>query len=158
MSERISQVDRIMTVMEKAFDPAFGEAWNRRQISDALAMPSTHAIVVDESGIELSRSTENQQPAAFVLTRAAADEEELLLIAVAPEHRRRGLAKALISHLFAQARERGSTKIFLQMRCGNPAERLYRSVGFTPIGRRSNYYRLANGSRADAITFGRPIA
>jgi len=63
----------------------------------------------------------------------------------------------LIDRLFDAARARGASKIFLEMRRGNPAVNLYRKVGFEPIGERPNYYRLANGSRVDAITFGRSI-
>lgn len=153
MSTTIDIVDKIMTVMDAAFDPAFGEAWNRRQIADALAMPSTHALIVDRGGQVLECSTFGE-PAGFVLTRHAAGEEELLLIAVVPEHRKRGLGKRLIDHLFAAARSRGTTRIFLEMRRGNPAIQLYHKAGFEPIGERPNYYRLADGSRVDAITFG----
>ena len=145
-----------MTVMEAAFDPAFGEAWNRQQIADALVMPNTHALVVDADG-ELVEETNAQEPAGFVLTRHAAGEEELLLIAVLPGCRKKGLGKLLIDRLFAAARSRGTTRIFLEMRRGNPAEYLYRKTGFEPIGERPNYYRMANGNRLDAITFGRTI-
>lgn len=145
-------VDRIMAVMESAFDPAYGEAWNRRQISDALVMPSTHALVIDEHGKVMGDEVGN--PAGFVLTRAAPGEEELLLIAVRPEYRARGFGKILIEKLFEAARERGSKRMFLEMRRGNPAEHLYRKVGFEPIGERRNYYRMTNGDRLDAITFG----
>ena len=44
-------------------------------------------------------------------------------------------------------------KIFLEMRANNPAEKLYRKMGFEPIGRRKNYYRTENGEQLDAITF-----
>ena len=145
-------IDQIMVVMEAAFDPAFGEAWNRRQITDALVMPSTHALVIGSDGNEPGRSADD--PAGFVLTRAAPGEEELLLIAVKPEFRLRGLGKLLIDRLFDAARARGSERVFLEMRRGNPAETLYRKVGFEPIGIRPNYYRMADGSRIDAITFG----
>lgn len=145
-------VDRIMVVMEAAFDPAYGEAWNRRQITDALVMPTTNALVIDENGQLID--DEPGEPAGFVLTRAAPGEEELLLIAVRPEYRARGLGKLLIEKLFDAARERGSSRIFLEMRRGNPAEHLYRKVGFEPIGQRPNYYRMINGERLDAITFG----
>lgn len=153
-------IARIMAVMEVAFDPAYGEAWNIRQITDALAMPSTRGLVIDghgeiigdDSPIESSPSA-----AGFVLTRQAADEEELLLIAVSPDFRQRGLGEGLIRTLFAQARSRGTTRIFLEMRRGNPAIHLYEKVGFKPIGERANYYRLANGERVDAITFGLAI-
>ncbi len=148
-------VDRIMDVMEDAFDPTFGEAWNRRQVGDALAMPSTHALIVDPEGQILEDRV--GEAAGFVLARHAPGEEELLLIAVRPQHRGRGLAQALIDQLFATARKRGAGRIYLEMRRGNPALHLYQKVGFEPIGTRPNYYRTANGERIDAITFGRSI-
>lgn len=148
-------IDSIMQVMDAAFDPAFGEAWNRRQIGDALSMPSTHALVVDVDG-QLVEKT-GGEPAGFVLTRNAPGEEELLLIAVVPQHRGKGLAQTLIDRLFATARGRGATRIYLEMRKGNPAIHLYEKVGFQPIGMRPNYYRTASGDRIDAITFGRSI-
>ena len=148
-------LDRIMAVMETAFDPAYGEAWNRRQVADALSMPSTHALVVDADGaIIAGEGTTARAPAGFVLSRHVLDEEELLLIAVVPGCRRRGVGETLINHLFHAARGRGITRIYLEMRRGNPAFHLYRKLGFTPIGERPNYYRMANGERIDAITFG----
>ena len=144
-----------MEIMDLAFDPVFGEAWNRRQIADALAMPSTHALVVDANG-QLVEKTD-RAAAGFVLTRHAPDEEELLLIAVSPSHRGRGLGERLLALLFENARMRGAARIYLEMRRGNPAVRLYEKAGFEPIGVRPNYYRMTNGERIDAITFGRTI-
>lgn len=149
-------VDRIMTVMQAAFDPAYGEAWNRQQVSDALALPSTHALVVDAAGEPVDDGSDSA-PAGFVLTRHVLDEEELLLIAVVPGARRRGVGAALIDRLFSAASARGVTRIFLEMRRGNPAIHLYQKLGFEPIGERRNYYRMANGERIDAITFARSI-
>jgi len=160
MAGQSDAVDCIMAVMHRAFDPTYGEAWNRRQIGDALAMPNTHALLIDPEGNVLSPldGQSLREPAAgFVLTRTAADEEELLLIAVTPEHRRLGLAEILIGQLFLSARERGVRKIFLEMRRGNPAVFLYEKLGFQPIGERSNYYKTQSGDRIDAITFGREI-
>jgi [ribosomal protein S18]-alanine N-acetyltransferase len=148
------QLDRIMAIMESAFDPAYGEAWTRRQVADALTLPSTHALVIGLDGELIPDGPNSQQPAGFVLTRHAADEEELLLIAVDPRFRYRGIGAQLISHLFAEARERAVSQVFLEMRRGNPAVALYSKVGFNPIGERRNYYRMANGERVDAITFG----
>jgi ribosomal-protein-alanine N-acetyltransferase len=155
MSTISDTIDRIMAVMEAAFDPAYGEAWNRRQVADALAMPSTHAIVINPAGDTIEH--EPGIPAGFVLSRAAPGEEELLLIAVIPGYRAQGLGKALIEKLFEAARARGSERIFLEMRRGNPAIHLYLKAGFEPIGERPNYYRMANGERIDAITFGRTV-
>jgi len=152
-------IDRIMVVMEAAFEPAYGEAWNRRQVSDALTLANTHALVVDADGALIGdNAREAAEPAGFVLTRHVLDEEELLLIAVAPQARLRGVGAALIEQLFAVARTRGTERIFLEMRRGNPAIHLYNKFGFEPIGERRNYYRMADGERADAITFARSIA
>ena len=153
-------VNRIMRVMEAAFDPAFGEAWNRRQVADALTMPNTHALVIDESGEEIVSepgTADPRTPVGFVLTRHAADEEELLLIGVAPQHRGKGLAQILIDRMFGSAQNRGVARVFLEMRDGNPAVHLYRKVGFEPIGQRPHYYRLSSGERVDAITFGKAL-
>lgn len=158
MNASAALIDRIMTVMATAFEPAYGEAWNRRQIAEALAMPNTHALVVDADGVPISDDpAQAVSPAGFVLTRHVLDEEELLLIAVLPGVRRRGVGAALIQHMFTQATARGITRIFLEMRRGNPAIHLYSKFGFEPIGERRNYYRMANGERVDAITFGRSI-
>ncbi|MEM9501425.1 MAG: GNAT family N-acetyltransferase [Pseudomonadota bacterium] len=148
-------VDRIMQVMDAAFEPTYGEAWNRRQICDALSLPHTHALIVDPQGDLIEGA--DREAAGFVLTRSALSEEELLLIAVMPEHRRSGLGRKLIDQLFIAARSRGATRIYLEMRRGNPAIHLYQKAGFEPIGERPNYYRMANGQRIDAITFGRSV-
>ncbi|MEA1617761.1 GNAT family N-acetyltransferase [Erythrobacter sp. T5W1-R] len=151
------QLDRIMQVMSVAFDPAYGEAWNRRQVSDALTLASTHALVISTEGTLIPDGPSRLIPAGFTLTRHAADEEELLLIAVDPQHRRRGLGEQLIGHLFDAARQRGITRVFLEMRRGNPAIALYGKLGFAPIGERLNYYRTPSGERIDAITFGKTL-
>ena len=143
-------LDRIMAVMDTAFDPAFGEAWTRRQVSDALVMPNTHYLLAAADG----RAPRGDEPAAgFTLSRGAADEEELLLIAVDPEHRGRGIGGALLERLAADARARGVTRLFLEMREGNTAESLYRRHGFASVGRRRHYYRRGSASPIDAITF-----
>ena len=149
-------IDEIMSIMETAFDPYYGEAWNRRQIEDALSMPHTHALLIDEVGSRLTYPSAGSA-AGFAMSRHAADEEELLLLAVRPEHRGNGLGKSLIEHLFAAARSRSVARVFLEMRRDNPAESVYRTTGFEAIGVRPSYYRLANGDRIDAITFAKSI-
>lgn len=152
------QVDRIMAVMAAAFDPTWGEAWNRRQVSDALMFANTHAFVVDPTGELIDSGTSSAtNPAGFVLARYAPGEVELLLIAVDPRHRRQGLGQRLIALLREHARGEGATSIFLEMRENNPAAQLYHKMGFDPIGRRKAYYLLSDGTRMDAITFALPI-
>ncbi|MCL4671772.1 MAG: GNAT family N-acetyltransferase [Sphingomonadaceae bacterium] len=146
----IDDIDRIMSVMAQAFDPHWGEAWNRRQIGDALLLPATGYILADASG---QWPAEGRDAAAFALTRQTLDEAELLLIAVVPQERGRGLGRIVLEQVIAAVRGRGAAKLFLEMRHNNPAEHLYRALGFVPVGRRPAYYRLADGSRLDAVTF-----
>ena len=91
--------------------------------------------------------------AGFVLSRQAVDEEELLLIAVRPSLRGRGIGSALMERFIAEARLRQVTRLFLEMREGNPAEALYLKHLFAPIGRRKNYYNRGALSGIDAISF-----
>ncbi len=150
----MNAVDQLMAVMEVAFEPQWREAWTRRQVENSLAMPHTYAILVDAEG----REAESSVPAAgFVLVRRAPGEEELLLVAVRPESRRRGLGRLLLERFAESARAAGAERIFLEMRANNPAERLYRSFGFEPIGRRRDYYRTVSGEPIDAITFGKKL-
>jgi len=148
----IDDLDRIMAVMEAAFDPAYGEAWTRRQVGDALVLPNPHYLLCGPDG---DAPDDGEQAAGFVLSRSAADEEELLLIAVHPAHRGRGLGSTLLKRFVAAAKARGGQRLFLEMRDGNPAEALYRQHGFEQVGRRRAYYRRGAGDPLDAITFAR---
>ncbi|MEM1194590.1 MAG: GNAT family N-acetyltransferase [Pseudomonadota bacterium] len=147
--------DAIMRVMDSAFEPTYGEAWNRRQVSDALALSSTHALLISSKGTLIDANY--LDAAGFVLSRHAADEEELLLIAVLPEHRAQGLGQILVDRLFDAASGRGVSRVFLEMRRGNPAVHLYHKLGFRPVGERPKYYKALNGDRIDAITFARSL-
>ena len=148
-------LDAIMHVMEQAFDPAYGEAWNRRQVADALMLANTHCVVL---GTDPSAPLRDPHDAAgFALLRRAGDEEELLLLAVSPPHRRSGVGRRLLEQAMAEARGRGSQHLFLEMRDGNPAEFLYRAFGFEQIGRRPGYYRGAADGPIDAVTFAKRL-
>ena len=143
-------LDRIMAVMDAAFPPAFGEAWTRRQVEDALLLGGCHYQLIDAEG---NPPIDGAPAAGFALLRTALDEEELLLLAVVPHMRRRGLGARLLGQVFDAARWRGTRQIMLEMRRGNTAESLYHQAGFVAIGMRPNYYRAADGSRIDALTF-----
>jgi ribosomal-protein-alanine N-acetyltransferase len=143
-------IDRIMAVMSRAFDPAFGEAWSRRQVEDALMIGNCHYGLIAAQGTEPQTS----EPAAgFFLSRHGVEEEELLLLGVDPACRRRGLGAALLKRFASGARERGARRLLLEMRRGNSAEALYLNFGFLPVGERRNYYSAPDGGRFDAITF-----
>lgn len=154
MIPRSCDLDSIMAVMETAFDPAFGEAWTRRQVHDALLVGNAHYFL---AGDDCRPAGESSKAAGFYLSRTAFDEEELLLFAVVPPLRRRGIGSFLMQRLFADAAERGAKRLLLEMRRGNPAEELYRNRGFEPIGVRKDYYIMPGGKTIDAITFARTL-
>ncbi|AIT81348.1 GNAT family N-acetyltransferase [Novosphingobium pentaromativorans] len=143
-------IDRLMAVMSAGFDPIWGEAWNRRQVEDALAFGHTHYFLISPEG---TPALEGEPAAGFSLSRTGFEEEELLLLAVRPEYRRCGLGGIMLNSLRDAARSRGAKRLLLEMRKGNPAESLYKDFGFCVIGERPDYYRRADGQRIDAITF-----
>jgi ribosomal-protein-alanine N-acetyltransferase len=154
MTHPSDDLDRIMAVMNAAFDPAFGEAWTRRQVEDALLLGNCHYALIAPDGRSPVMSGNT---AGFSLSRYSCGEEELLLFAVSPQFRRRGLGGQLMQLLKVAAAERGAERLILEMRAGNPAESLYAASGFTPVGRRKDFYRGHDGIRIDAITFSCPL-
>ena len=145
----LDDLDRIMAVMSAAFAPEFGEAWNRRQVEDALVIGNCHYALAFARADPLAA----EECAGFSLSRSGVDEEELLLLAVTPAQRGRGHGARLLERFLEAARARGATRALLEMRQGNPAEQLYRRRQFVQIGSRPNYYRGTNGERVDALTF-----
>lgn len=143
-------IDRLMAIMTAAFDPLHGEAWTRKQVEDALVVGNCHYFLATEHRTDAGPG---EGAAGFSLSRTGYDEEELLLFAVAPQYRGRGIGKFILDKLLSCARARGAKRLLLEMRCDNPAKSLYLDFGFSPIGKRPDYYRRADGKRTDAITF-----
>ena len=150
MMQPADDIDRIMAVMDAAFDPQFGEAWNRRQVEDALLLGNCHYLLIAEHG---GSPQPGEPTAGFSLSRHGYEEEELLLFAVDPKYRRQGLGTKLLARFAASAQARGAGRLLLEMRQDNPAGQLYRQFGFTQVGRRAGYYRTPTGARLDALTF-----
>ena len=143
-----ADLDSVVEVMDAAFDDRFGEAWTRSQCAGILPMPGVKLVV--------ARFTDGRV-AGFSLHRTISDEAELLLLAVSPEFRRRGIGKMLLDQFMDYARDRGATRIHLEVREGNPAVVMYRSAGFALVGRRRKYYRGRYGGEYDALTLASQI-
>ena len=74
------------------------------------------------------------------------DEGYISNVAVAPEHRRLGIADALISKLMERSACLELSFVTLEVRCSNSAAMaLYKKHGFIPVGRRKNYYDFPRG-------------
>jgi len=82
------------------------------------------------------------------------DELHITFIAVYPMHQRKGLGKILISEIIKRSKSLQTNHIYLEVKNNNePAKALYKSMGFIPIGIRSNLYK--DGS--DALTLTKEI-
>ena len=138
-------LDSVMEIMEAAFGTQYGEAWTRSQCAGILPMAGVSLMLADDG--------ETGSAVGFSLFRSVANESELLLLAVAPDHRGRGVGRRLLQDFLGHARTDGIARVHLEVRDGNPAIHMYRHAGFEPIGRRRNYYRGQDGSQFDALTF-----
>lgn len=137
-----AELDEVMQVMSKAFDPRFGEAWTRAQCAGILPM----------CGVNLLLARNDAGPVGFSLSRHVADEAELLLIGVVPEARGIGIATALVQRFIGDSRRAGASNLHLEVRENNPAVILYSRHDFVVAGRRAKYYRGPNGEMFDALT------
>lgn len=137
-------IDAVMRVMDAAFGDRFGEAWTRSQLGGILPMAGVTLILAREPDVDSA--------VGFSLFRTVADESELLLIAVTPSRHRRGVGRLLLDDFLDRARKDGVSRVHLEVREGNSAVHMYREAGFSPVGRRRNYYHAADGRRFDAVT------
>lgn len=91
-------------------------------------------------------------PIAYAVMLVALDEAHLLNLSVKRAMHGQGAGRALLAHLFDQARDYGAVQLFLEVRPSNAAAlALYQRAGFAPIGRRRRYYPAADGQREDAV-------
>ena len=137
-------LDALMAIMQGGFDPQFGEAWSASQLAGTMMLGGAFARqVLAADGTAMG----------FTLARAASDEVELLLIVVDTRLRNKGIGRLLVAKIAEDARQRGASELYLEVRENNiPARRLYQSMGFVDVGRRINYYTGVNGDRFAAIT------
>ena len=73
---------------------------------------------------------------------------QILKVGTDPGWRRRGIARELLAHVAADARNLGAQTVSLEVRAGNEgAQALYKALGLAPVGRRPRYY----SDREDAL-------
>lgn len=142
-----ADLDAVMTVMNKAFDPRHGEAWTAPQCAGVLSLPGSFLLIARNVG----------KTRGFALVRSVADEAELLLIAVRPDSHRSGIGFALMEQVKRRLHQDGIRILHLEVRADNPALSFYHRLGFEKVGQRRDYYRGNDGKLTDAITLSRQI-
>jgi ribosomal-protein-alanine N-acetyltransferase len=91
---------------------------------------------------------------AYCIAQVVVDELHVHNLLVAPRARGRGLGKRLLALVLDIAARRGARLALLEVRQGNwAALHLYRSLGFTPVGLRRDYYEHP---REDALVLRKP--
>ena len=124
----------------------FTDAWSAREFQRLLATGNAVCLVAGED-----------EPRGFILIRIAADEAEILSLGVAPEARRKGLARGLVMAAAEHAFAHGAHRLFLEVNVNNTAAcALYRQLGFAEAGRRKGYYAEAGGAE-DALILARDL-
>lgn len=118
---------------------SFSDPWSEKSIASELENELALWLV----------AVENDSVAGYVGSQTVMDETDMMNVAVAPEHRRQGIAEKLVTELVEALKKRGSRCLTLEVRASNePAKALYRKLDFAEAGVRKNYYR---NPREDAL-------
>ncbi len=129
-----ADVPAIMVLERSTFE---NDAWSERSMRREVAGEHCYYLVAFRAG-----SPEVIEGYAGLLAPAGSTDGDIQTIAVAPGARRQGLGRALMLTMIGEARRRGVTAVFLEVRADNPgAQALYRMLGFEEIGVRPHYYQ-----------------
>lgn len=127
----VNHLDEVLRLNFRCFKN--GENYTKHTFSYLLNEPNTisyQAVCADGEMVGFVCVMINDDGAAHVTT-----------IGIAPEHRRRGLAENLLSHLERSLKSRGIGTVVLEVRVSNlPAQRLYISAGYATVQHISKYY------------------
>jgi ribosomal-protein-alanine N-acetyltransferase len=123
----LADLPAVLAIESVSFPQPWSEALFRMEINNPQAV---HFALEDGGRL-----------AGYLCAGTVLDEMDLRVIAVAPDARRQGHARALVAALLAEARKQGIGYVHLEVRESNEAaKRLYTSLGFRPVGRRKGYY------------------
>ena len=139
-----AHLDAVMAHEREMFG---AESWSRSSYRDELADTTYRYYVAaeDPDGALLGW-------AGVLVVR---EDAQILTIGVVPSARRRGIGQALLDELLAEAKRRGATAVFLEVRLENEAaQALYRRNGFTDLRVRRGYY---DNGRADGLEMTREL-
>lgn len=117
----------------------FSDPWSEKSVASELENKlSCWLVAVEEDAV-----------AGYIGSQTVCGETDMMNVAVHPDHRRKGIAEALILSLIEELKGMESHCLTLEVRASNaPAIALYEKLGFSEIGRRKNYYR---NPREDAL-------
>lgn len=109
----------------------FSMPWSKKGFADTLSMRNVIFLIAKEDGVVKG----------YCGIYLAADEGEITNVAVAPAFRRQQVASHLLEKLLKMAKQEGTRRFILEVRCSNePAIHLYEKYGFLVQGIRKGFY------------------
>ena len=129
------------------FAPADAEAFWRLKVLPPARSGHRTVLVAEEGttiagSVQLGTDTPPNQPHRAEVTK----------LLVHPDFRRRGIARALMQALEAEARRQGRTLLTLDTRTGDAAEPLYACLGYVTVGVIPGYSLDTARERLEATT------
>ena len=129
---RIADAARLAAMSHALIESGLQPAWGAERIRWHVRHP--------ESVVLTARS--DRTIAGFAIMRYADEAAHLNLLAVDPAHRRRGIARRLVTWLEETALTAGTYTIGLELRAQNQAAQdFYRVLGYREVGRVPGYYQ-----------------
>lgn len=108
------------------------DAWSLEQLAEELESPAARLFTAQLDG----------RTAGLAVFQLAAGEASLYAITVDPALHRQGIGRRLLAASLLRLREEGAESCYLEVRAQNqPAQALYKALGFQSAGRRKNFYR-----------------
>ena len=130
-----------------ALSPTPDDAWLAAYAGDSALPPAAYRVLTGADDVVFASVRAGSSPAAPIAVARGVLTDGWLgvsAVTVAPEHRRQGLATALLDALRGWAAERGGHSVYLQVTEGNaPARALYRRAGL--IEQHRYWYRRLPG-------------
>ena len=120
-----------LPVVLRIAEASLPNPWSEAIWRDELSGPFGLYLVLEEES----------EVVGFIGVKHVADETHVMTIAVVPERRGRGHARALVVAALEAPASRESRRVHLEVRPSNTAARtLYASLGFAETGLRPKYY------------------
>ena len=131
---------RDLNAIEEIERSSYPTPWSRSMFASEIAKPSSICLGAFEESGELL---------GYLIISRYVDAWHVMNVAVEPDHRRRGIATALLDRLFELTAEDGRRGYTLEVRVSNTqAIALYERLGFQARGIRRGYY---TDNREDAL-------
>jgi ribosomal-protein-alanine N-acetyltransferase len=124
---RLEDLPAVMEIDHQSLPRPWNEAVWREELNSPFSL---YLVLMEDDTIS-----------GHIGVKRIADEIHVMTLAVRPEQRRRGFARALLRAALADPASAGARRVYLEVRPSNLGARaLYSSLGFIRTGVRPGYY------------------